>query len=88
MSLPGAHERWVHLEVDALFALLTPRSDRNRDDRMLAYDAAHALARLLLKRGRTPLLECTYSRREQRASLLRELADQPAPLWVVELGER
>jgi len=31
------------------------------------------------------LLECTYSRREQRSSLLRQLADHPAPLWVVEL---
>jgi hypothetical protein len=34
---------------------------------------------------RTPVLECTYSRRKQRVSLLRELADHAAPLWVVEL---
>jgi len=51
---------------------------------MLAYDAAHALARLLLERGRTPVLECTYSRREQRTSLLQEMADHASPLWVVE----
>jgi hypothetical protein len=31
---------------------------------MLAYDAAHLLARMLFERGRTPVLECTYSRRE------------------------
>jgi predicted kinase len=80
MGLPDADDRWVYLEIDALFTLLTPHSDRNRQDRMLAYDAAHALARLLLDRGRTPVLECTYSRREQRASLLRELAERPAPL--------
>lgn len=85
MGLPGADERWVYLEVDALFTLLTPRSDRSREDRMLAYDGAHALACLLLERGRTPVLECTYSRQEQRTSLLREMACHAAPLWVVEL---
>jgi len=84
MGLLDADERWVYLEVDALFLFLTPRSDRNREDRMLAYDAAHALARLLLERGRTPVLECTYSRRQQRTSLLWEMADHASPLWVVE----
>jgi len=78
MGLLDADERWVYLEVDALFLFLTPR------DRMLAYDAAHALARLLLERGRTPVLECTYSRREQPTRLLREMADHASPLWVVE----
>ena len=39
-----------------------------------------------LERGRTPVLECTYSRREQRDSLLRALAGHPARFWVVELG--
>jgi len=52
---------------------------------MLAYDAAHVVARLLLDRGQTPVLECTYSRFEQRASLLKAMADIPeAPLWIVE----
>jgi predicted kinase len=52
---------------------------------MLAYDAAHLLARMLLNRGITTVLECTYARLEQRASLLKALADIPAaPLWVVE----
>lgn len=52
---------------------------------MLAYDAAHLLARMLLKRGITTVLECTYARLEQRVSLLKALADTPAAsLWVVE----
>lgn len=77
----------IFIEVDSLFLLLLPDSDRGRHDRMLAYDAAHVLARLLLERGYTPVLECTYARREQRASLLEALADLPsAPLWVVELS--
>jgi predicted kinase len=60
----------ILIEVDGLFLLLFPDSDRNRRDRMLAYDGAHALARVLLERGHTPVLECTYARREQRASLI------------------
>lgn len=52
---------------------------------MLAYDAAHVLARTLYERGQTPMLECTYARLEQRVSLLKAIADIPAaPLWVVE----
>jgi predicted kinase len=75
------------VEVDALFSLLLPASDRNRDDRMLGYDAAHVLARLLLDRGQMPVLECTYSRRQQRASLMQAFADVPdAPVHVVEVA--
>lgn len=75
------------MEIDSLFSLLLPGSDRNRDDRMLGYDAAHLLARMLLNRGQTPVLECTYSRRQQRASLLQVIADTPdTPLWVVEVA--
>ena len=75
------------MEIDSLFALLLPGSDRNRDERMLGYDAAHLLARMLLDRGQTPVLECTYSRRQQRASLLQVIADTPeTPLWVVEVA--
>ena len=77
--------RLLLIEVDSLFSLLLPGSDRNRDDRLLAYDAAHALARLVFDRGHIPVLECTYSRSPQRASLLAAMADRPsAPLWVVE----
>lgn len=80
-----SHARGIPIEVDALFSLLLPTSDRNRSDRMLAYDAAHTLARTLYERGQTPMLECTYARLEQRASLLKAIADIPAaPLWVVE----
>ena len=76
-----------HIEVDSIFYLLLPGSDRSMSDRMLAYDAAHVLARMLLGRGRTPILECTYSRRQQRTSLVKALADLPgAPLWVVEFS--
>jgi hypothetical protein len=40
---------------------------------------------MLLERGRTPVLECTSSWLQQRASLLEAIADIPAaPLWVVE----
>ena len=54
---------------------------------MLAYDAAHVVAGMLLERGQTPMLECTYSRLPQRVGLLRALATSPAaPLWVVELA--
>ena len=77
----------IYVEIDSLFDLLLPQSDRNRHDRMLAYDAAHVLARLLFARGKTPMLECTYSRSEQRASLITAIAGIPeAPLWIVELA--
>lgn len=53
---------------------------------MLAYDAAHVLTRMLVERGQTAILECTYARLEQRVSLLKAMADLPAaPKWVVEL---
>jgi len=82
----GTDRRRIYLEVDSLFSLLLPGSDRNRDDRMLGYDAAHLLARMLLDRGQMPVLECTYSRRQQRARLLQAFADTPdTPLWVVEV---
>lgn len=75
----------TYIEVDSVFSLLLPGSDRNRADRMLAYDAAHVLARMLVVRGQLAILECTYARLEQRASLLKAMADTPtAPLWVVE----
>ncbi|WP_433132717.1 AAA family ATPase [Micromonospora sp. CA-240977] len=74
----------IHLEVDTLFELLFPGSDRNRDDRMRAYDAAHLLARMFVDRGEIVFLECTYARRDQRTSLLETFARFPAPLWVVE----
>jgi predicted kinase len=81
----SSRHRTIHIEVDSLFSLLLPGSDRSRDDRMLAYDAAHRLGRMLLERGVTTVLECTYARREQRVSLLDALADMPAAsLWVVE----
>jgi len=84
---PGTRRRRIHVEVDSLFSLLLPGSDRNRDDRMLGYDAAHLLARMLLDRGQMPVLECAYSRRQQRASLLQAFADTPdTPLWVVEVA--
>jgi predicted kinase len=80
-------QRRIHIEVDAIFALLLPDSGRSREDRMLAYDAAHVLARMLLDRGKTVVLECTYARLDQRASLLDALAHlQAAPLWVVEVA--
>lgn len=83
---PGEASRWGHLEVDALFSLLLPGSDRSREDRMVAYDAAHHLTGMLLARGTTVVLECTYARRDQRAGLRDALADLPsAQLWVVEL---
>jgi predicted kinase len=86
LAAGAAGRQRVAVEVDLLFDLLLPCSDRNRDDRMLAYDAAHAVAGACLDRGRMPVLECTYSRRAQRAGLVEALAAHPsAPLWVVEL---
>jgi predicted kinase len=81
-STTGRRRR--HLEVDRLFDLLFPNSDRNRDDRLRAYDAAHLLARMFLDGGETVVLECTYARRDQRASLVEALTGSPVPLWVVE----
>lgn len=52
---------------------------------MLAYDAAHTVAGLVVKRGRTVVLECTYARQEQRLSLVQALAAVPeVPLRIVE----
>lgn len=85
LATDSSGSRRIYIEVDSLFSLLLPESDRNRNDRMLAYDGAHLLARMLFERGLTPMLECTYSRLEQRASLLKTMADCPtAPVWVVE----
>jgi predicted kinase len=87
LATRSSHRRTIYLEVDALFSLLLPGSDRNREDRMLGYDAAHVLARMLVEGGDTAILECTYARHEQRASLLKAMADIPAaPLWVVEFS--
>ncbi|MEV0217336.1 AAA family ATPase [Micromonospora sp. NPDC050695] len=74
----------IHLEVDTLFELLFPESDRNRDDRLRAYAGAHLLARMFVGGGETVVLECTYARRDQRASLREALAGSSALLWVVE----
>lgn len=83
----SSNARTIYLEIDSLFSLLLPRSDRNREDRMLAYDAAHALARALVESGRIAVLECTYARQDQRASLMKALAHLPAaPLWVIEFS--
>lgn len=73
-----------HLEVDSLFDVLFPASDRNREDRMRAYDGAHLLARMFWERGESVVLECTYARADQRSSLVRALAGSASPLWVVE----
>lgn len=78
--------RRAYIAVDAVFDLLFPGSDRNRDDRMSAYDLSHLLARGLYERGVTPVLECTYARVGQRSSLATALADLPAvPLWIIEI---
>ncbi|MET8093009.1 AAA family ATPase [Micromonospora sp. NPDC005220] len=74
----------IHLEVDTLFDLLFPGSDRNRDDRLRAYDGTHLLARMFVDHEETVVLECTYARRDQRASLLKALAGSSASLRVVE----
>jgi len=57
-----------------------------KTDRMLAYDAAHALARMALERDRNVVLECTYARAEQRASLVKALDRLDPPLWVAEFA--
>jgi predicted kinase len=86
LSADRSQRRRTYIEIDSLSWLLVRDSDRNRRDRMLAYDAAHAVARVLLERGQTVVLECTYSRLEQRLSLARALSDIPgAPVWIVEL---
>jgi adenylate kinase family enzyme len=82
-----ASDSMLRVQVDGLFDLLLPRSNRNSADRMLAYDAAHLLARMLLTRGFIPVLECTYSRTSQRTSLVEAILDLGSvPLWVVEMA--
>lgn len=82
-----ASDSRLRVQVDGLFDLLLPGSDRNSADRMLAYDAAHLLVPMLLERGFTPVLECTYSRLSQRAGLVEAIVDFPSvPLWVVEFA--
>ncbi|MEU5963347.1 AAA family ATPase [Micromonospora parva] len=49
-----------------------------------AYAGAHLLARMFVDGGETVVLECTYARRDQRASLLEAMAGSAAPLRVVE----
>jgi len=72
----------IYVSVDALFDQLLPNSDRGPRDRMLAYEAAHALARAIFDHGHIPILECTYARRDQRASLANAFDD--AALHLVE----
>ena len=85
LSTSAADARSVYIEVDALFSQLFPDSDRNRRDRLLGYDTAHAVARTVFGAGLMPVLECTYSSRAQRTSLAAAFDDIPAlPLWVVE----
>lgn len=79
--------RTVVLEVDALFVLLLPGSDRSRTERLLAYRAAHDLTATFLGAGLDVVLECTYARREQRQSLLDAVeADGPWRLRVAEFA--
>lgn len=87
LAADSSREREAYMEVDALFSLLLPRSDRSRQDRMLGYDAAHALARTLAMHKYTAILECTYARQEQRASLLEAMSTASSrALWVVEFA--
>lgn len=76
--------RRTHIEIDILFDVLFPQSARGRDDRMCAYDRAHLLARMFVDRGETAVLECTYARHDQRASLVDALVGSFSPLWVIE----
>lgn len=59
LATDSLRSRGIHIEVDSFFSLLLPASDRNRNDRMLAYDAAHVLARMLFERDR---LRCSSAR--------------------------
>jgi chloramphenicol 3-O-phosphotransferase len=76
----------IHIEIDEVFNLLLPNSDRNPNDRMLAYKAGSLLARLVFEAERMPVIECTYAWQHQRASLVEAFADaRAAPLWIVEV---
>lgn len=80
-----ASEPRLYIKVDAIFDLLLAQSDRNAAHRMLAYDAAHRIACLIFERGLTLVLECTYSRANQRESLIEAISQFPvAPLWIAE----
>ena len=79
----------VHIEIDEVFNLLLPNSDRNPNDRMLAYKAGGLLARLVFETERMPVIECTYAWQHRRASLVEAFADaRTAPLWIVEVYSR
>ena len=80
-----ASELLVHVQIDAVFDLLLPGSDRNPDDRLLAYEAGARLARVLLDHGRTPMVECTYAWRRQRATLANVVDEATTSFRVVEV---
>jgi predicted kinase len=75
------------VQVDRVFDLLLPASYRTRSDRLLGYEASHALVRTILDNGRDCIIECTYARRDQRTSLRSALAGlYTSPLRVAEIS--
>ncbi|MFN8015461.1 MAG: ATP-binding protein [Acidimicrobiia bacterium] len=54
---------------DEIHTEILPDSDRNLDDRILAYDEMHKRAAKVLREGKSVILEGTYSRLEYATSL-------------------
>ena len=83
--LLGAGGDLAVVHVDDVFDRRFPGSDRNADDRLQAYAEAHREAVRIARRGHAVVLECTYARIGQRASLVTALAGASLAVRIVEL---
>lgn len=63
----------VHIELDALLQAILPHSSYCLEDRLLAYAIMARTARPVLDRGRSPILDCTYSRRICRQQVVESI---------------
>lgn len=72
----------IHVQVDSILTAILPNSDRKLDDRLLAYEIAALAIRPILARGRSVILDCTYSRREYRRQVLCNVTDEDTVIVI------
>jgi len=73
----------VHVQVDAVLTTILPDSDRCLEDRRLAYEIAARAIKPIVDRGRSTVLDCTYSRKEYRRQMVSHVPAD-VPLVVLE----
>ena len=66
-----------------MLTAILPHSDRCLDDRRLAYEIVARAIKPVLDRGRSVVLDCTYSRKEYRQEVVSHVP-QDVPLVVLE----